>query len=455
MFKETLVAALLLIVATAAEEPSNQQTPQGRQLNWNGLNYMTKPGYLSNGADLDGAASMMPGQGKSSSNFQSHSPQSLDGSDINRDGSYSAPATGGDYGYEASPDSSYSSGTSYGSSYGYGFNQFPPTTSRPFYSRGPQQALPQSVGGMAVPNSFLRGVPRDQLDRPGSSYPSAGLQSGSLPNYFHSSGGYWNNTNSDQMANRAGYDEDIPLGGISSSTSSSGLLSGTTMRNSLSRQDDYGYGSLNGFGYGSIPPAGGFGSPGYSSNYAAGPYSSSYGSPAYSPYYGSNYRNPLYSSYGGSPAYSSSYNGLSGYSSYGSGYSSYGSPAYNSYNSYGSYRNPYYSNLYGEGAYGGGYGAYPYYKKQKKSFWNPWGIFKAKEVEPYVYAGNYGNTGYNYAVPYDYYYDAPSLWQLSKFAFKSMMKSMFKPFFKWLPFCSPFYYDRDDRAWASQLCRSQ
>lgn len=452
MARKALVMALALAIMSAViadEQKLDEPAIQGRQLNWG---YLNKPTY-SNG-DMDGSSSMMlPAQAKSSSGFQAHAPQSLDGSsDINRDGGYSASSGGGDFGYEASADSSYGSGTSgYGGGYGYDYQRFLPTTSKPFYS-SPSNFYPQNSKTSTIPNAYLRGMPRDQLDHPGSSL--SGMQSSRYPSFLYPSstaGSVWmagNNSDvngQNQMTNRAGYDEDIPLGGISSSTSSSGLLSGTTMRNSLSRNDDLGYGAFSGgFGFGSIPPAGvgygygagSFASPGYSSNYLGGPlgatgaYGSyaSYGSPSYS-----------YAGYGG--GYANSYG-----SSYGS---SYGYPSYSSYGN--SNRSPLYSSYGGSGSYGYGYPASAtYYKKPKKAFFDWW---KGKDVVPYAYGSSYGYGGnayggsYGYPAPYDYYYDEPGFWQLSKFAFKKLMKSMFKPFFKWLPFCSPFYYyDREDRA---------
>lgn len=100
-----LFAAIILMAMGDEQKPQPAEAiPTGRQMNWNSQNF------------LDGSASMMApqtGQAKSSSGFQSYAPQSLE-SDINRDGSYSAASSGGgDYGYEASPDTSYSSGSSY------------------------------------------------------------------------------------------------------------------------------------------------------------------------------------------------------------------------------------------------------------------------------------------------------------------------------------------------------
>ncbi len=90
---------------------------KGRQLNWNALSFLTKPGYAnpsSASADL---------QGGSSSVVPSY--QSLTGDpDINRDGGSYAPASYGshDYGYDG--------GDSYGASgYGYEFSSTPSTLS--------------------------------------------------------------------------------------------------------------------------------------------------------------------------------------------------------------------------------------------------------------------------------------------------------------------------------------
>ncbi|XP_032777650.2 ice nucleation protein InaA [Daphnia magna] len=444
-----LVLTFICAAVATAEEPQ----AEGRQMNWNSPNYANKPDYSpsyssSRGSDdPNRSGSMLNGPAsKSSLNYQGMVPQSLDGQDINRDGSYSAPSSYGsssDYGYEAAPD------TSYGNAVGYGYDirKFPPTPSGPFYSISDPSAT--------VPNSFLRGMPREQQDHPVSSLSS--MQSGRMPYYqYQQAGGFDNNnnnSNADQMVNRAGYDEDAPLGGISSSGGS--MLSGTTMRNPISRQDDLSYGTVNG-GYSSIPPATGYGYGGGGIN--------SYASPGYS----SNYRSPYggYSSYGssasggyGSPLYSGNY-GLGGYGTYGSGgYGTYGSGGYGGSGSYGatgygagsSYGGGYGG---GYGSYGGGYGANygsGYYglqpaifKKPKKAFHDWWK--HGKDIIPYGYGSGYG-YGSNYAaIPYDYYYDPPGLWHLSKFAMKSIFKSMFKPIFKWLPFCSPFFYARSDRS---------
>ncbi len=423
MIMGLLFAAIISMAMADEQKPQPAEAiPTGRQMNWNSQNF------------LDGSASMMAPQAKSSSGFQSFAPQSLE-SDINRDGSYSAASSGGgDYGYEASPDSSYGSGSSYERN-GYDYQKFLPTTSRPFYSRVSDQS-----DDMTIPNAYLRGIPRNQLNQP-DSYLSS-LQSGRQPStssmspfYSPSASSVWfgngsfSNSNKQHMTNRAGYDEDIPLGGVSSSTSNYGLLSGTTMRNSLSRQDDFSYGTVNGPGLSSIPPAGvgyGFASPGYSSNYVSPSYGSSYssyGTPAYS--YGGGYGA---NNYGYSPA----------------AYSSYGSSNRNS---------PLYSNFGGGGAYGYGggygYGSPSFYKaKPRKGFWDWW---KGKDVIPYTYGasiGGYGGAGYDAYVPYDHDQFDPGFWKLSKYAFKSMFRSMFKPIFKWLPLCSPFnyYYDREGQA---------
>ena len=430
MARIVLMLAFLVMAATAEE-----QQAQARQMNWNGIKSIGKPAnYLP---DADGS---MTAQAKSSSNYQSLPSQSLDGQgDLNRDGPYS----GGDYAYEPSSDSAY--GGVSGSGYGYDYQRYLPTTSKPFFSVSgtlhQQQQLPlpryqqqqAAASAMtAIPNSFLRGVPRDQLDHPISSL--SGMQSGriSTPHYqqmggfqynYNNNGSSYRNDNN-QMTNRAGYDEDIPLGGISSTSSG---FAGTTMRNAIgtSRQDDFSYGTVNsGVGFGSIPPSpglvsgyGSFASPGYSSNYAT-------------PYAGSNYVAPY--SYAGYSSYpSTGYAGglgNAGYSSYPAGDVSYRSPLYSNY-------------AYGYGGYQPTAAAY--YKKPKKAFLD-WFKFN-KHLAPYSTYGGYGS--YGAAVPYDYYYDPPSLWFITKFAFKSMFKSLFKPFFKWLPFCSPFvYYDRDDRA---------
>jgi hypothetical protein len=328
-----------------------------------------------------------------------------------------------------------------------------PTTSKPFFSvsaslqqppaypqyQQQQQKQQQPTSGMTtIPNSFLRGVPRDQLDHPISSLSS--MQSGRISTPYQQMGGYlnyyYNNStsinskNANQMTNRAGYDEDIPLGGISSTSSG---FAGTTMRNAIgtSRQDDFSYGTVNGgVGFGSLPPAPGLvgGGLGYSS-FASPGYSSNYGTP----YAGSNYLSPAYSYGYPSTGYAGGL-GNTGYSSYASDVS-YRSPLYSNYANYGNY---------GSG-YGYGYQPTTYYKKPKKAFLD-WFKFN-KQLAPYSNYGGYGGGGYGAAIPYDYYYDPPSLWLVTKFAMKSMFKSLFKPFFKWLPFCSPFvYYDRDDRA---------
>jgi hypothetical protein len=451
--KKVLLITLALVALAFAEE----QKAEGRQMNWNNLNFATKPGYSqsyqqssygSDSSDMSGSPSVQNAQAKSSVNYQGLVSQSLDGQDINRDGSYSAPSNYGsnnDYGYEASPDTSYGNAVGYG----YDYQKNLPTPSGRFYSMNNP-----SLSGNPVPNSYLRGMPRDLQDHPVLLLSS--MQSGKLPyeQYQRPSVSYYNNSNSDQMTNRAGYDEDAPLGGISSSTSTGSMLSSTSMRNPISRQDDFSYGSVAG-GYGSIPPATGYGNGayGYGGSYASPGYSSNYRVPygGYSSYGAPSYSNAGYSGAYGSPLYSGS-----GYGSSGS-YGGYGTGGYGGAGGYGVGSG--YGGVYGSG-YGGGYGSYggygpnyglqvgygfqpSFYKKPKKAF-HDW--LKGKDVLPYGYGSGYG-YGSNYAtIPYDYYYDPPSIWHLSKFAMKSIFKSMFKPMFKWLPFCSPFFYARSDRS---------
>lgn len=446
-----VVTFVLLVVGVMGAD----QEGQGRQMNWNGIKSMSnKPAAFGNSnylADVD-AGSSMTAQAKSSANYQGLSSQSLDGTgDLNRDGPYSSG--GGDYAYEPNYASDLSSGY-----HGYDYQRYLPTTSKPFYSvsnsvqaplRPSSSSLSQfssngapAPGMTVIPNAFLRGMPRDQQDHPISSLSS--MQSGrisnnpaqmqqqmmmmtGLSNYSASNRAPSPRGNSNQaVESRAGYDEDIPLGGISST--SSGGLAGTSMRNPLSslssRQDDFSYGTVNGgYGYSSIPPAVGgayggaygggsaFGSPGYSSNYAT-PYAA-----AAVPNYASGYSGYPHGNFAGaSPLYSNNY-AASGGNGYGYGYAGYQA-------------------IVPSTAY--------YGKKPKKAFLD-W--FKLnKQIAPYSSYG-YGGGAAAAVLPYDYYYDPPSFWHLSKFAFKSLFKSMFKPFFKWLPFCSPFlYYDRDDRA---------
>lgn len=461
---------LMLTFIYVASAIAQEQQAEGRQMNWNN-NFANKPDYSDSYSSSRGSESSDPNRSaptfngpasKSSVNYQGMMPQSLDGQDINRDGGYSPPSTYGsssDYGYEAAPDTSYGNAVGYG----YDYQKNLPTPSDRFYSI----SNPSSTGN-PVPNSYLRGVPREQQDHPISSLSS--MQSGRIPNYqYQQLGGSSynnNNSNADQNVNRAGYDEDAPLGGISSSSSSGSMFSGTTMRNPISRQDDLSYGTVNG-GYNSIPPATGYG---YGGSYGG---VGSYASPGYS----SNYRNPYggYSSYGtpsygngasggyGSQLYSGSYGSAGGYGNYGSGANeNYGSGGYGSYGSggYGGYGSGAYGAA-GHGAgsgYGGGYGSYgggyganygsgyalqpAFFKKPKKAF-HEW-LKSGKDMVPYGYGSGYGA---NYAaIPYDYYYDPPGVWHLSKFAMKSIFKSMFRPIFKWLPFCSPFFYARTDRS---------
>lgn len=440
IFREVMgkIALIAFAVALMAAVASEELSAEGRQMNWNNFNFATKPGYSqsylpssSEGDmnDLNGSASMLSAQSRVSGSFQSLPSQSLDGQDISREGS-SSYGSNSDYGYEASPDTSYGNAVGYG----YDYQRNLPTPSGPFYSN-------PSITGNSIPNSFLRGMPREQANYPILTYPN--LPNSRVPyqnqqsnvSKYNGSGG-----NFDLMLNRAGYDEDAPLGGISSLGSTGSMLSGTNMRNSISRYDDLSYGTVNG-GYSSIPPAvtgysygGGYGTGygngvGYGTGYA---YGGGYGGGSYaSPGYSSN-RIPYgaYSNYG-SPSYSyAGYSGNYGYSPYSTGYTPYG----------GGYRSPLYA-----GYEGGYYGLQPaYFKKPKKAFhdWLKYG----GDVIPYGYGSGYG-YGSNYAtVPYDYYYDPPSIWYLSKFAMKSIIKSMFKPILKWLPFCSPFFYARSDRS---------
>jgi hypothetical protein len=462
---KVMLITLTLVALVCAEELK----AEGRQMNWSNLNFASKPAYQqssygSDSSDSNGSPSVQNAQAKSSSSYQGLVSQSLDGQDINRDGSYSAPSSYGsnnDYGYEASPDSSYGNAVGYG----YDYQRNLPTPSGRFYSMN-NPSLP----GNPVPDSYLRGMPREQQDHSGSLLSS--MQSGKIYQYQSPSGFNFNSTNSDQMTNRAGYDEDAPLGGISSSSSTGSMLSSTSMRNPISRQDDFSYGTVNG-GYGSIPPAAGYGGGAY--GYGGVGYGGSYASPGYSsnyrvPYGGySSYGTPSYSSAGysgsyGSPLYSGSGYGSSGYGGYGAGGygagSGYGAAGYGAGSGYGAAgygAGSGYGGVYGAG-YGGGYGSYGGYgsnyglqagfqpgifKKPKKAF-HDW--LKGKDVLPYGYGSGYG-YGANYAaIPYDYYYDPPGIWHLSKFAMKSIFKSMFKPIFKWLPFCSPFFYARSDRS---------
>lgn len=456
------MTVVLVLVALVSSE---DQKPQGRQLNWGNLNFGSNsdysqnyPNHGSDPSDLTASPSMLNPQAKASSNFQGLVSQSLDGQDRN-DGSYapsSSYTSSSDYGYEAAPDTSYGNAVGYG----YDYQRNLPTPSGRFYSHSD----PSVSGNPVIPNTFLRGMPRDQMDHPVSSLSS--MQSGRMPYYFQQSGGFYNNNSTRANVNRAGYDEDTPLGGISSSPSTGSLLSGTTMRSPVSRQDDFSYGTVNG-GYSSIPPAatgyggsyglggGGYGagygassfaSPGYSSNYRVpynGGYSPSYSAAGYSGSYGgvpSTYSNS-YGSYGNSysPLYSKyGYAGLGGYgNSYGAGYgyggygNSYGAGYGGGYGGYGA----------GYGGYGGGFDVYGIdldHKKHKKGHRDWWKF--GKDVMPYGYGSNYA------AVPYDYYYDPPGIWHFTKFAMKSMVRSMFKPLFKWLPFCPPYFYSRSDKS---------
>ncbi|KAK4020985.1 hypothetical protein OUZ56_002920 [Daphnia magna] len=118
---------ILLLVLTficAAVATAEETQAEGRQMNWNSPNYANKPDYSpsyssSRGSDdPNRSGSMLNGPAsKSSLNYQGMVPQSLDGQDINRDGSYSAPSSYGsssDYGYEAAPDTSYGNAVGYG-----------------------------------------------------------------------------------------------------------------------------------------------------------------------------------------------------------------------------------------------------------------------------------------------------------------------------------------------------
>ena len=387
---------LMVIALTLALVIADEMKPEARQMNWNSHSY--QPSDSQN----------YPASGNYNGNYQG---VSRDDNSIGYDYQHNLPTPSGRF---------YS-------------NSHPLTTANP------------------IPSSYLRGMPRDPYESAASSSSSlANLQNGKL-----SATGFYQNYNlnaNNDTVNRLGYDEDAPLGGISSGLSSGSMLSGTNMRNSLSRQDDFSYGTVNGgyaavppatanaYGYGSIPPVTGYASnsyasPGYSSNYRV-PYGgySGYGSPSYS---SAGYN-------GGSPSYGGGYSsGYGSYSSYGNGYNSplYGGYANGNLGRYG------YGNSYG-GGYGGGYGAGGYgglydsyelkpvsYKKLKKGLFD-WFKFDNHEIMPHGYG----------AIPYDYYYDPPNVWFLSKLAFKGMIKSMFKPIFKWLPFCSPFFYNRIDRS---------
>ncbi|EFX69937.1 hypothetical protein DAPPUDRAFT_328621 [Daphnia pulex] len=115
---KVMLITLTLVALVCAEELK----AEGRQMNWSNLNFASKPAYQqssygSDSSDSNGSPSVQNAQAKSSGSYQGLVSQSLDGQDINRDGSYSAPSSYGsnnDYGYEASPDSSYGNAVGYG-----------------------------------------------------------------------------------------------------------------------------------------------------------------------------------------------------------------------------------------------------------------------------------------------------------------------------------------------------
>ena len=194
----------------------------------------------------------------------------------------------------------------------------------------------------------------------------------------------WNATNvARTVSSRSGYEEDIPLGGISSSSTSTNAFGSSSSLNSpISRQDNYGYGS--------VPPA-----------YPSAPISPSYYSSGYS-----GYGSPSYTTV--APTYSSGY----------------GSPSYG----YSSYRNPLLPNLrkpYGYNYGASDYGVQPFYKKSKKHFLP----FRPSYGYASGYGVGYGSPGYGMA-PYDYYYEPPTFFTLGKYAMKALLKSMFKPLYK-------------------------
>ena len=412
--------AVLLVVTVSAQD-------QGRQLNWNALSFLTKPGYANpESVDLQAAAA----SAKSSPSFSS--AQALEG-DISRDGAYApaAPAYGGnDYGYEASADTSYGGG--------YGYDR---TMKSAFYS--PSPSSPSSGYSSSAPGvtPFNNRQPEQTYSQPYSDHPTStlsSLQSGKIaPIYLlqKSKSANWTNPPWNMKAdNRAGYDDENPLTG---STPLNSQTYNPVAQSIMSRQD-YGYNSYVDGGS-SLPPYG-------AGTYGTGSYGAgSYGTPAYSTagYSGSSsgYRTPYSTnrqSYlgGGYGAYGAGYGGYgAGYGAgYGSGYGGYGAGYGAGYGGYGAGYGGYGAGDYGYGGYGG-YGGYrrPPYKKFKKGLFDWW-----------TYGGKYGgHGGYGGLAPYDYDYDFPNIFELGKLAIKSTFKSMFKPFFKLLPypFCDYLDYD--------------
>lgn len=290
--------------------------------------------------------------------------------------------TGND-GYESvsAADSSYGYGST-STAYGHGYNALRATTIRPYYAL----AVPSYTS-----NSDSLSRRDDSANSDHATTSLAGMQSGRTK--FAMQRNATDPNPARTVSSRSGYDEDIPLGGISSLSSSTNAFGTSSSLNSpISRQDNNGYGS--------VPPA-----------YPSGPISPSYYSAGYS-----GYGSPTYPT--AAPTYSSGNNNpwLPSY-----GYSSYRNPLLPNY------RRPY-------GA--SGYAAKPYSKKSKKHL-NP---YRPSYGYASGYGGGYGSPGYGLA-PYDYYYEPPTWFGVGKYAVKSLLKSMFKPLVKlmYLPFDDVFY----------------